>query len=50
MVTWQLIVMVFALVFLALAAANVPSHPRVTWGWLGMCLWLFVEMFSRVRL
>ena len=46
--SWQLIVLVFAVVFLALAAFKTPEHPRVSFGWLGMFLWLLVEVFSRV--
>lgn len=43
------IVLVFAVVFLALAAGKTPEHPRVSFGWLGLFLWLLVDVFSRVR-
>jgi hypothetical protein len=35
-----LILRVFAIVFLALAAFNVPGHPRLSFGWAGMFCWL----------
>jgi hypothetical protein len=36
----QLILRVFAIVFLLLAAVNVPGHPRFNFGWAGMFCWL----------
>ena len=44
MITWQLFVLVLALVMLALAAAKTPEHPRISFGWLGMFLWLLTEI------
>lgn len=45
--TWQIVILAFAIVFLALAASNTPAPARVSWGWLGMLLWLIVETFWR---
>jgi hypothetical protein len=39
-VTINLFLMVLALVLLLLAGLNVPSHPRINLGWLGMFFWL----------
>jgi hypothetical protein len=38
--TLQLFLQVLALVLLLLAGLNIPSHPRLNLGWLGMFFWL----------
>lgn len=46
--TTSLLAIVVA-IFLALAAFNVPSSPRMNWGWFGMLLWfLFDHFFFRI--
>lgn len=44
-----LILMVFALVFFAVAAAGV-SHPRVSFGWLGLAFWVLAILFGGVAI
>ena len=39
-----------ALVFLAFAAGNFFPTSRVSWGWLGMFLWLLSLMVTDIRL
>lgn len=34
------IVIAAAIIFLALATAGVPSHPRFSYGWAGLLCWL----------
>jgi hypothetical protein len=46
----NLFLQVLALVALALAAFNAPGHPRVSWGWLGMFLWMATIIFGGFRL
>lgn len=45
MITAHIFVVVLALVLLLLAALNV-SHPRVSFGWLGMFLWLLSTLLT----
>jgi len=40
MITLNLFVIVLGLVCLLLAATKAPEPVRVSWGWLGMFLWL----------
>lgn len=42
--TWQLFVLVLALVFAALAAAKIPEPPRLSFGWAAFALWLVVQI------
>jgi hypothetical protein len=46
----NLFLQVLALVALALAAFNAPGHPRISWGWLGMFLWMLTVIFGGLRL
>lgn len=43
MISPGLLLRIIAVVFLIMAAFNVPST-RVTWGWLGLALWLLSTM------
>lgn len=45
--TWPLFLMVLALVLLCLAAAKTPEPIRLSFGWTGLALWLFVELMYR---
>lgn len=45
-----LIIQIFALVCLFLAALNLFPKPRLTWGWLGMFLWLLSLMIGSFSL
>ena len=47
MITVSLILQVFALVLLILAAINVAA-PRVSLGWAGMACWLLSELVGRI--
>ncbi len=42
--TINLFLMVLSLVLLLLAALKVPEHPRVSFGWLGLFLWMLVQV------
>lgn len=44
MTAHQILLILFA-VFTCLAAFNVPAHPRVTWGWLGVFCWALSILF-----
>ena len=46
----NLFLQVLALVALGLAAFNAPGVPRVTWGWLGMFLWMLTVVFGGLKL
>jgi hypothetical protein len=46
----NLFLLVLALVALALAAFKAPEFPRVTWGWLGMFLWMLTVIFGGLKL
>lgn len=43
------IILLLALVFLGLAAFNIPSPPRLSWGWLGLFLLALVQLVGPVR-
>lgn len=45
-----LILMVFAFVFFALAAVNVPSPPRLNFIGAGLAFWVLAILFSGVNL
>ncbi len=45
-ITLQLFIVVLALVSLLLATAKVPELPRVSWGWLGLFLWLLSSLMK----
>lgn len=44
---FSIILMVFAFVFLAVAACNI-NPPRVSLGWLGMAFWALSIIFSGI--
>ena len=46
----NLFLQVLALVCLVLAAFNTPSPSRLSFGWLGMALWMLTVVFGGLRL
>ena len=48
--TLNLFLQVLALVCLVLAAVNTPAPSRVSFGWLGMALWILTIVFGGLRL
>ena len=48
--TLNLFLLVLAFVLLVLAAINVPSPPRISFGWMGMALWLLTLVLGGVKL
>lgn len=48
--TLNLFMQVLALVALVLAAAKSPEFPHISWGWLGMALWMLTVVFGGLRL
>lgn len=46
----NLFLLVLGFVFLVLAALNVPSPPRLSFGWAGMALWMLTLILGGVRL
>jgi len=42
----QLLLYIIAAIFLALATFGVSPHPRVSFGWAGLCLWLIAYAFA----
>lgn len=42
-------ILILALVFLGLAAFNIPSPPRLSWGWLGLFLFALVQLVGPLR-
>jgi hypothetical protein len=49
MISVSAVLLVFAFVFLCLAALNVPSHPRISWGWLGLAIWMLVNGLGMIK-
>jgi hypothetical protein len=46
----NLFLQVLALVCLVLAALKTPEHPRISFGWLGMALWMLTVVFGGLKL
>lgn len=44
------ILLVFAFVLLALAAANIPTPPRLNLGWAGMACWALSILIGNVHI
>lgn len=48
--TLTTLLLVLALVLLGLAAVKCPEPPRVSFGWLGMAIWMLTAVLGGVRL
>jgi hypothetical protein len=47
--TMGLVLILVAFVLVLAEAFHVPAHPRVSWGWLGLALWLASLLVGNVR-
>ena len=43
------LILILSLVFLGLAAFNIPAPPRLSWGWLGLFLLALVQLVGPLR-
>jgi hypothetical protein len=48
--TVSIFLLVLAFVLLLLAAVRCPEHPRISFAWLGMALWLLTLIIGGVKL